>query len=120
MRAILIVDHGSTLPAANAQLEEVARLLEHEVPGVLVAFAHMELAPPTIAEAIDALAASGATAVALCPYFLAPGRHATEDVPRLAREAIARHPGISLSVAEPLGPDPLLARLVALRARDAR
>lgn len=119
MRAILIVDHGSRVAAASTQLEELARLLAREVPEALVAHAHLELAAPSIGEAIDALAAAGATELVVSPCFLGPGRHAGEDVPRLAREAAARH-ALPLRIAEPLGAHELLAKLLLVRVEQAR
>lgn len=119
-RAILLVDHGSRVEAANAQLAEVARLVASEAaePGLLVHHAHMELGAPSIGEAIDALASLGIGEVVVVPYFLAPGRHASVDVPRLAHEAAARHPGLAVRVAPCLGVHALLAQLVLTRARE--
>ena len=119
MRAILLVDHGSRVLAANAQLEEVARLVERTAgDGTLVRAAHMELAAPSIPDAIDALVGEGATEIVVVPYFLAPGRHATEDVPRIAHEAAAKHPRLRVRVGEPLGVHELLAKLVLVRAAE--
>ena len=117
MRAILLVDHGSRLAAANAQLAEVAARVQRRLPATHVAHAHMELGAPSIADADDALAAKGVTDLVVVPYFLAPGRHASEDVPRIAREAAARH-GIPCRIAEPLGVHELLAELVTIRASE--
>ena len=117
-RAILLVDHGSRVETANAQLAEIARRVAHHAgEDVIVRHAHMELARPSIAEAIDALAALGVTDVVLVPYFLAPGRHATIDIPRLARQAAAHHPQLDVRVAECLGVHDLLAQLALVRAR---
>jgi sirohydrochlorin ferrochelatase len=121
-RALLLVDHGSRVPAANAQLAELARLVQLEAardgdPDLLVQHAHMELCAPSIDDAIDALAARGVRELVLVPYFLAPGRHATEDIPRLAHEAAARHPELRVRIAECLGVHELLAKLVLVRAR---
>lgn len=114
MRAILLVDHGSRQASANAQLEKVANLVAQrsEMP---VGYAHMELAEPTMEAAIEALIAKGAESVVVMPYFLAPGRHATTDIPRMAHEIFARHPGVLWSVAAPLGVHELLAELVLVR-----
>ncbi len=120
MRAILIIDHGSRVAAANAQLAEVAALVESSLgDGTIVRHAHMELAAPTIPDALAALVAAGAQEIAVHPYFLAPGRHATEDIPRIVAEGAARHPGVAVRVTPPLGVHPLLAELVILRARPA-
>ena len=103
MRALLIVDHGSRLPEANKLLEEVERLLREDGTYPVVHHAHMELASPTIGEAFDRCVADGATDVVIHPYFLGPGRHSQRDIPALAAEAAARHPGVRYCVTEPLG-----------------
>ena len=117
MRAILLVDHGSRRSEANAVVGEVADLVRAELgEGAIVEPAHMELAAPSIAEAFDACVGAGAAEVVVVPYFLAPGRHARDDVPRLVGEAAAKHPEVRWRVAEVLGADPLMARLVLRRA----
>lgn len=112
--ALLLVDHGSRRAEANAMLEELAELVRARL-GTIVRTAHLELAPPSIAEGFDACVAAGASDVVVVPVFLTPGRHASDDVPRLAREAAERH-GVGIRVAGVLGADPLLAELVVARA----
>ena len=114
-RAIVLVDHGSRSAQANAQLEAVAALVRERAAGRIVRVGHMELAHPSIAEAIDACVAEGATEITVHPYLLAPGRHATQDIPRLAREAAERHEGVSIRVSPPLGVHPKLAEVVLER-----
>lgn len=121
MRAYLLVDHGSRLEAANRVLEEVAAAFSSQLErGVKVAFAHQEAAAPSIEVAVASLARDGVTELVVIPFFLAPGKHATSDVPRLAREA-AEKAGMTLEVLEPPLPEvPVeLARLLvqSLRAR---
>jgi sirohydrochlorin ferrochelatase len=117
MRALLLVDHGSRAAEANESLEKVAALVRERVgAGIVVAVAHMEIAPPTVAEAVADLASQGAKEIVVVPYFLAPGRHSRQDIPALVTEAGAAHRGILFVMAEPLGPHPLLAELVLSRA----
>ena len=99
-------------------LDAIAEQLQKRLPDRLVAVAHLEIAPPDVAAAIDRLVAEGATDIVVHPYFLAPGRHAEQDVPEQARRAAARHPGLRLRVTEPLGVhagmvETVLARLAA-------
>jgi sirohydrochlorin ferrochelatase len=97
------VDHGSREAAANRQLSAIAAALARRLPGRRVVTAHLSVAEPSLAEAIDACIAGGAREVVVMPYFLGPGRHASRDVPALARAARARHPGVRIRVAAPLG-----------------
>lgn len=120
MQALLLVDHGSRRPASNAQLGDVAELVRASLPpGCLVGSAHMELAQPSIAAGIAALVQQGATRIVVVPYFLSPGRHSQEDIPRLVREAAAAYPGVQATTADCLGVDAALAELVVRRASAA-
>ncbi len=117
-RAILLVDHGSRRAEANAMLAEVADLVRAEAGGdVIVETAHMEIAEPTIAQGFEACVANGAREVAVLPFMLSPGRHSTEDIPRMVAEAAASHPDVDWRVTAPLGPHPLLATIILDRAR---
>jgi len=103
-KALIIVDHGSTVEEANDMLAEVARLVESAESGFdIVKYCHMELAEPTIEQAFDACVSEGAGSVVVHPYFLSPGRHSTRDIPAMVEEAARKHPGVVYRVTEPLG-----------------
>jgi sirohydrochlorin ferrochelatase len=103
---LIVVDHGSRRPEANAQLEELARRLSARLgEDIVVEIAHLEIAPPTIADALRRCVERGATDVVVHPFMLTPGRHATEDIPRLAHEAAQAFPELRVRVTEPLGLD---------------
>ena len=118
-RAILLVDHGSRRPEANALLASVAAQLAQRVPDVTVRFAHMDLAEPTIAQGITSCVAAGAEDIVVHPYFLAPGNHSSDDIPRLVRTAAEDHPQVRLRVTEPLGLHPKLVDVILDRIAEA-
>ncbi len=115
MLGLLLIDHGSRRADANAQLEDMAARVRLLRPEATVAFAHMELAKPSIPEAMASLAAAGATEIVALPYFLSDGRHVSEDIPLLLREAAVRLRGVSVRCGPPLGPHDLLATLLLER-----
>ena len=114
-RAVLLVDHGSRRPESNAQLEALAERVRERMPERLVAVAHMELAAPSIADAIDACVAGGVEEIVVHPYFLGPGNHTREDIPRLVAGAGARPPGGRLEKTQPHRPPE--GRVVVVVAR---
>lgn len=118
MRGIVLIDHGSREPAANDQLERLAELVATRLPDHRVRAAHMELAGPTLAEAVDALVAEGASEIAIHPFFVAPGRHVREDIPRLVAQVQARHLGVTIRVTEPLGLHPSVVDAVLARLSE--
>lgn len=117
MRSILLIDHGSVREEANQMLVCMANLLQHMVgDDVLVNFAHMELAEPTIAQGFAACVRDGATDVVVFPYMLSPGKHSTRDIPRMVAEAAAEFPHVTYRVTEAFGMSALLAEVVARRS----
>ena len=110
---ILLIDHGSKRPASNEHIHMVADMYERILNDrdraaggagggggggggrgatttatiTVVRAAHMEIAPPSILDSLrGVLADDGVSEVVCVPYFLSPGRHATEDVPNLIEE----------------------------------
>ena len=72
----------------------------------------MELAEPSIAVAFDRCVEQGARLVVVFPYFLSPGRHWNEDIPRLAAAAAEKYPGVSYLVTAPFALHPLMLQIV--------
>jgi sirohydrochlorin ferrochelatase len=116
--AIVLIDHGSRETAANAVVEAVANALRARLPGRIVEIAHLELAPPDLATAVEGCVAKGAREIVVQPFFLAPGRHSARDIPELAQAAAARHPGVSIHVGVPLGSHPALVEAVLGRISE--
>jgi sirohydrochlorin ferrochelatase len=117
-RAIVVVDHGSRLDAANQVVAEVARLVQERAgQAAIVEHAHMELALPSLPDAIARSVAGGALDIVVLPLFLVPGRHAAQDIPRLVAEAQQQHPAVVFRVGDVIGADPLLAELIWRRVK---
>ena len=114
---IVIVDHGSRLQPSNEMLEQLAGLFAGRFASKysIVEPAHMEIAEPSIATAFSRCVQRGAKRVIVCPFFLGPGKHWTQDIPRLTAEAAAKFPGTAYHVAPTLGIDDLILELLEKR-----
>jgi sirohydrochlorin ferrochelatase len=116
---IVIVDHGSRLDLSNRMLEKLALLFADRFAEKysIVEPAHMEIAEPSIATAYAKCVQRGAERVVVCPFFLGPGKHWTNDIPRLTAEASQKFPGTHYHVTMPLGIDDLILDLLEKRVR---
>ena len=74
----------------------------------------MELATPDIDSAFTRCVEQGATFVVVHPYFLGPGRHVSQDIPRLAAAAAETH-NVGFLVTEPLGLHPAMMSVIGDR-----
>ena len=113
--AVVVVDHGSRRSSSNAMLEELVQRFADQSRFDIVEPAHMELAEPSIQTAFRRCVERGARRVVVLPYFLLPGRHWHEDIPRLTRQAAAEHPGVDYLVASPIGLHPLMLGVMQAR-----
>ena len=105
--ALVLAGAGSTDPLANAAISRAARAWgnHHKLP-TIAAFASS--VPPAAGEAVRAHRADGRRHIAVGMLFLAPGR-LPDRVSELAMEAGA------VAVAEPLGVDSEIARIILAR-----
>lgn len=102
--AVVLAAHGSRATDANDAHRALVHAIDHRVD-VSVGAAFLELAEPSIPDAIDAAVAAGAATVVVLPYFLHPGRHLREHIPALVAEAADRHPDRSIVLTGAFGDD---------------
>lgn len=112
---VILVDHGSRRDESNAMLIDVVREFAAASGLPIVEPAHMELAEPSIAAAFDRCVERGATTVVVFPYFLLPGRHWHDDIPRLSAAAATAHPGVRYLVTAPFALHPLMSEAIGQR-----
>ena len=113
---IILVDHGSRRAEANAALDDMGARLAARRGDLLVGTAHMEVAPPQLAEVAERLIGRGAVVLIVHPFMLAPGRHAAQDIPAQVDTLRKLHPEVEFRVTEPLGPHDGLLDIVLERA----
>ncbi|WP_165064986.1 sirohydrochlorin chelatase [Paludisphaera rhizosphaerae] len=116
--AVLLIAHGSRLEPANADLRELAERLSTSGPYPIVVASFLELAEPDIPAGGACCVAKGAKRVLMIPYFLAAGIHIMRDLSAAREDLAAEHPGVDFVLGPPLGPHPLLDRLVEARVHE--
>jgi sirohydrochlorin ferrochelatase len=116
--AYVVFAHGSRLESANDAVRDVAERLRRDGAFETVDVAFLDCTPPDLATTIGDLARGGAERIVVLPYFLTLGRHAAEDLPRIAAEAASIYENVKVEVAAPLDGHPSLVQVLLERARE--
>ena len=120
MKALLLIAHGSRREASNQEIIELAEHLAEQAGDefAMVKACFLELARPSIGEAVKACAKHGINDITAIPYFLSAGRHVAEDVPRELEAAARIHSSIRLSTCPHIGAAGAMPRLLLAAARE--
>jgi sirohydrochlorin cobaltochelatase len=115
----ILLAHGSRLEAANQEVRELAGRLTEKL-GKEVKAAFLEIASPSLEEALDQVLSSTPKEIFILPYFLTQGRHLAEDIPRVIRSKAEAHPEISIRLLDYVGSHPGMVELLAELAGSQR
>ncbi len=115
---VVVVGHGTADATGAAETAEVAARVAALLPGVPVELGFLEVIEPSIAVAVERLAARGCRRLVAAPLLLFAAGHARRDVPE-ALAAAAAAAGVSTLQSEPLGLHVDLVELSARRRLEA-
>ena len=114
---LLIVGHGTRSAAGVAEFtrftERVGSRAGERIPAVAGGF--IELARPSVADAVTRLAPDGGHPMVAVPLVLTAAGHGKGDIPAALARELRRHPGLSYHYGRPLGPHPVLQDLLETR-----
>lgn len=125
---LLLVGHGSRLEYNKQLIVTTAELMKQEQPDYIIKFCFLEYSSPTVPEGLDSMRDEDISQLLVVPLFLAKGIHILRDIPRLlglesgkkiSSFFLANGREIPLAYAEPIGIDPLLAKLMLKNAETA-
>jgi sirohydrochlorin ferrochelatase len=111
--ALVAVAHGSRDPAALRTVTALLASVRALRPGLRVELGHIELNEPALPDTLAALPSG--SEVVLVPLLFGRGHHVKQDIP----QALDAAPQLRGTVAEPLGPHPLLAEALHERLTEA-
>lgn len=108
---ILVVGHGTRKAAGADQLRQLVQHMRDLRPHWSCYESFLELAEPTIEQAVATAASQGITRILVVPVLLFSAAHAKSDIPDAVAESAAAH-GVSLLGQTPsLGTEPTVLRL---------
>ncbi|MFE5626065.1 sirohydrochlorin chelatase [Streptomyces virginiae] len=116
---LLVIAHGSRDPRHAATVHALTRRARALRPGLRVETAFLDFNAPRVEQVLSALHAEGVRDVVALPLLLTRAFHAKADIPAALSEALTRLPGLSVAVADVLGPSPLLVDALERRLSEA-
>lgn len=118
-RGILLVAHGSIVPGAEGDVEQLAAFLKKATGVQTVEIGYLDYTQPSIGDAVRVCTAQGLTDLLVVPYFLTDG-YLCKKALRQVREAL-RGTAVKVQEARPLGGAPELvdAMLDAVQRADS-
>ena len=116
-KALLIMAHGSRSDTANDEFRALVEAVAESAPGagegyVAVLPCFLELAHPSLVEAIQQLEHQPVTHVQLYPLFFNKGKHVGKDIPAQVEDARERFPALTIELLDYFGNADGLASLV--------
>jgi sirohydrochlorin cobaltochelatase len=115
---ILVVGHGSREAASNQEFEALVHRISKRRSEFDVRHAYVELAAPTLADSLNAIASRNARVV-VTPFFLFSAAHVKNDIPLALAGAQRKFPTVRFLASRVLGVHPTLAELAYQRALEA-
>jgi sirohydrochlorin cobaltochelatase len=112
---VLVVGHGSREKASNLEFEQLVAQLRTRWPEFDVRHAYVELAEPSLADGMDAIARSN-DRVIIVPCFLFAAGHVKNDIPLALAAARQKFRGVKFEAGRVLGVHPTMAELAFERA----
>lgn len=115
---ILVVGHGSRKQASNLEFERLVEHVRARRPQFDVRHAYVELAEPSLAEGLDAIARCNDRVVAI-PCFLFAAGHVKNDISLALAAVRSKFPKVRFECARVLGVHPAMVDLAFQRLSEA-
>ena len=103
MKATILLAHGARNPDWAQPILAIRNAMLARQPGARVEAAYLEFIAPQLPETIAGLVADGFLEIVIVPIFMAQSGHTKRDLPALLDAARARHAGLVIEVATPIG-----------------
>jgi sirohydrochlorin cobaltochelatase len=113
---VLIISHGSRDKRANADFKKLVSLYRLKHPTWVVDLAFLELAQPSIPQALKKIE-KHTNRVEVLPLFLFQARHVREHIPAILQAFEKENLGFKALLKKPLGPEPKLLAILDERLK---
>jgi len=114
---VLVISHGSRETSANQDFKRLVQKYQRKHPKWIIAHSFLELAEPTIPQALEVLAKKSKEIYVL-PLFLFAAKHVKNHIPEILKTFKKKHPQVMLKLGKPLGSEPKLLAILDQRLQQ--
>jgi sirohydrochlorin cobaltochelatase len=100
MKALIMIAHGSRREDANAEFISLVKRVRIAATSKcdFVEHCFLEIASPSLAEAMEYVIAKGARTISIFPYFLNSGNHVLRDIPETVDRLTNQYPHCTMTL----------------------
>ncbi|MFZ1326548.1 MAG: sirohydrochlorin chelatase [Candidatus Contendobacter sp.] len=117
--AVLLIGHGTRRPAGVTEFHGLVEQLRQALPERTLLAGFLELAEPSLTDALETLWQQGFRRITALPAFLMAAGHIKNDIPIILNAFQAEHPGADLRLGSDLGMEPKLLQIARERIEGA-
>jgi sirohydrochlorin ferrochelatase len=117
--AIILIGHGSRVPASGSDMEKVAVGLRNDSDHVIIETCYMSRMKPFFSETLKKVIDAKVDKVMVIPYFLHSGLHLVLDIPKMIQENAEKYPDVKIVYGKHLGYDDAMVTLVKRRIEES-
>jgi sirohydrochlorin cobaltochelatase len=103
---LVILAHGSRDPRWQETFLTLRDTARQQWGAERVELAYMEMCSPSLLEIAEQVYQQGIRQIQLLPLFMSAGGHVSNDIPRLAEQAMMAFDGLEIDVLPPIGEHP--------------
>lgn len=118
MEAILYIGHGSRSESSNTHFRNFIHGCMEYIDVPIQETAFLELASPSIEEAVESAVRRGAVKITALPVLLSAGIHAEVDIPEAISAVGKNYPDIEFIMGKHIGVDDLIIEILADRLNE--
>ena len=117
---MILVGHGSREAGFSWAMEKVASGIRSDKRFAGVSCAYLEIAKPSIEEAIDLSVEKRSKEIRILPYFVLTGRHVKSHIPEIVAAARKKYSGVKIILCPYLGYDEKIVSVAKTRILSVR
>jgi sirohydrochlorin cobaltochelatase len=114
---VLVISHGSREVSANQDFKKLVQRYRHKHPNWVIAYAFLELAEPSIPEALETLSKKS-DEILILPLFLFAAKHVKKHIPDILKIFRKNHSKVKVVLGKPLGSDEKLLVILDQRLQQ--